>query len=502
MEILRTSKRILFILLSLIGFISVVFLYMGYVHHKFVLEVLVKEEEDLASKVYMNTFKHITSHYELIANSILMNKQVIDAFENGDREALQNITKLIYDKLKTENKYLEIMHFHTKDTKSFLRVHKPSKYGDDLSDIRHMINYVNDTKIKQIGLEVGRYGIHYRIALPVFNLENKYLGAFELGIDIKYILNMFDIDYDLKSILLINKELLTVLDKKDIIYKEFSKNYYILQQKSINNKICENVTTDILLEDYILTYTDKKDRLIINVKDLKSVMGKDIGKMLLVKDMSFYTDKIALIRNITVGSAILLMLISLYLLKRIFSYYAKALHAYQSKLEIKNRTLSKLSHTDHLTKISNRKHIEKVLKKELKRANRYNLPLSVLILDIDNFKNVNDTYGHNIGDKVLRTIAKSVSDSIRESDYFGRWGGEEFIIVSTETSLENALILADKIRNTIEKLDFKEFDGVTCSIGVSQYDYSQSYENIIYCSDMALYKAKNSGKNKVVKYIK
>jgi polar amino acid transport system substrate-binding protein len=103
-----------------------------------------------------------------------------------------------------------------------------------------------------------------------------------------------------------------------------------------------------------------------------------------------------------------------------------------------------------------------------------------------------------VGDKVLRAISKAVSASIRESDELGRWGGEEFIVVCPETSMENALSLAEKIRKNIEEIVFVELNGVTCSLGVAQYDDKQSYENLIYCADMALYKAKNSGKNRVV----
>jgi diguanylate cyclase (GGDEF)-like protein len=195
---------------------------------------------------------------------------------------------------------------------------------------------------------------------------------------------------------------------------------------------------------------------------------------------------------------VFLLFISFALIRKIFKNYISMTNSYQNKLEIKNRTLVKLSNIDHLTQISNRKSIETTLINELKRARRYEHKLSVILFDLDNFKNINDTYGHNIGDKVLRNIAKIVSSTIRETDYFGRWGGEEFIIISTETSLENALIVAEKIRKNIASHDFEDLEQVTCSIGIAQNNDTDTYLNIVHNADVALYKAKNSGKNKVV----
>ncbi|MDA3907497.1 MAG: GGDEF domain-containing protein [Sulfurimonas sp.] len=187
-------------------------------------------------------------------------------------------------------------------------------------------------------------------------------------------------------------------------------------------------------------------------------------------------------------------------MKKIFNNYINIINSYQSKLEIKNRTLLKLVNIDHLTKIHNRKSIETILIKELKRAKRYKHKLSVIIFDIDNFKNINDTYGHNTGDKVLKNISKVVTATIRETDYFGRWGGEEFIVISTETSLEKALLVAEKIRNSIYEHDFEEAEKVSCSIGVAQFTSEDTHQTIVHNADTALYQAKNSGKNKVVAY--
>ncbi len=192
------------------------FLYLGYVHHQFVLETIVDEERHVASSIYKNTFLQIAEKYEIIAQNILADQQIIDAFERGDRAELLALTAPIYKKLLEENPFLTIMHFHTKKTKSFLRLHKPQKFADDLSSIRHMINKVNTLKTKQIGLEVGRYGIDYRLALPVFNKAGKHLGAFEFGISINYIFDLFSQEYNFTPLLLLKKESFKEIFEKNI----------------------------------------------------------------------------------------------------------------------------------------------------------------------------------------------------------------------------------------------------------------------------------------------
>lgn len=500
MEIRTASKRIFIILLGLIGLITAIFLYVGYFQHKFVLETLVNEERQVASLIYKNTFKQITEKYELIANNILSNQQIVDAFEKGDRDELLRLTAPIYNDLLRNNPYLTIMHFHTADTKSFLRLHKPLKFGDDLSDIRHMINNVNTLRTKQIGIEVGRYGIYYRMALPVSNKEGKHLGAFEFGIDINYIFDLFDKDYNFTTVLLLKKEIFEAIyeNNKNLNYKSFSDEYYLIEPNS--NPIFDLLPSAVTSEKYLLVSSSGKDNLAFTVTDLKSVYHEDIGKILFIKNMNFYTDQIKIIKIVTIASALIIILFSFYFLRRTFNDYTDLIQRYQNILEIKNRTLSKLANTDHLTKISNRKHIDKILKKELKRADRYTRPLSLIMLDVDDFKKINDTYGHHIGDRVLRQISKIVCAVIRDTDYFGRWGGEEFIILTPETSLENAVILAEKIRTLISQADFEECKTVTCSIGVSAYSGGKDSNALINNADVALYEAKNSGKDRVLTY--
>jgi len=164
---------------------------------------------------------------------------------------------------------------------------------------------------------------------------------------------------------------------------------------------------------------------------------------------------------------------------------------------VKERTkeLEELSITDPLTKLYNRRKIDEMLAYETERAHRNRSSFSVILLDIDKFKDVNDTYGHQVGDAILIQISQLLSNNIRKIDTLGRWGGEEFFIISTEGYGNKAAEFAEKIRSIIEMHDFDEVGKVTCSFGVTHYIEGDTQDSILQRCDKALYKAKNSGRN-------
>jgi len=159
--------------------------------------------------------------------------------------------------------------------------------------------------------------------------------------------------------------------------------------------------------------------------------------------------------------------------------------------------LEKAAATDRLTGIHNREKIETELENELERSRRYDSTMSLIMFDIDFFKNINDTHGHSSGDQVLRYIACIVSNNVRSVDYFGRWGGEEFMLVLPETGIEAAGLLAEKLRRLIEHCAVDNIRGITCSFGVAQLEEMDSPGRIIKRVDAALYLAKRNGRNRV-----
>ncbi|NMF58825.1 GGDEF domain-containing protein [Pseudanabaena yagii] len=159
--------------------------------------------------------------------------------------------------------------------------------------------------------------------------------------------------------------------------------------------------------------------------------------------------------------------------------------------------------TDALTGISNRRHILEEGAKAFVRAQRYNLQLSLLMIDIDLFKNINDTYGHSTGDRAICKLTSICSQLVREMDLIGRLGGEEFVIILPDTPLDGAINLAERLRQTIESEQIQTEDHtyftMTISIGIANYNDSlNNFENMLSQADNALYKAKQMGRNRVV----
>lgn len=165
--------------------------------------------------------------------------------------------------------------------------------------------------------------------------------------------------------------------------------------------------------------------------------------------------------------------------------------------ELMVQEFRRIANTDGLTGIYNRSKIEQILTVEVLRARRYKHPLSIILADVDHFKLVNDTYGHNVGDVVLTGIASLMKEHIREVDTVGRWGGEEFLIVCPETSAQGARKLAEKLRKKIEKHHFKDLGIKTVSMGVSQMEEEEWDEDMLKRADKNLYKAKRGGRNRV-----
>ena len=164
---------------------------------------------------------------------------------------------------------------------------------------------------------------------------------------------------------------------------------------------------------------------------------------------------------------------------------------------IASKKLEKKALHDTLTGLYNREKLNEFLAHEMNVSRRYKTDLSIILFDIDNFKSVNDTFGHIAGDNVLRHLSLVVNKAIRNTDILARWGGEEFIIVAPSTALNSAKILAENIRALTCKDKFIDVGTVTCSFGVTKYRYNESIEDIIERVDVALYEAKNSGKNMV-----
>lgn len=164
---------------------------------------------------------------------------------------------------------------------------------------------------------------------------------------------------------------------------------------------------------------------------------------------------------------------------------------------IMHQEIERIAMIDNLTGIYNRHKFEECFALESERSRRFSLPLSIILIDIDHFKSVNDTYGHDVGDEVLKGLALVVQSNIRKIDIFARWGGEEFLVLSPGTTKANTQELAEKLRRAVEEAIFPEVGRITISLGVAAYNQKDSFADLFKRADEGLYIAKSNGRNQV-----
>jgi diguanylate cyclase (GGDEF)-like protein len=160
--------------------------------------------------------------------------------------------------------------------------------------------------------------------------------------------------------------------------------------------------------------------------------------------------------------------------------------------------LREISERDYLTNTYNRRQMYRLLSVELARARRYGTPLAVMMFDVDNFKAINDTYGHIAGDTILRRMVDAIHEQLRTSDHFIRFGGEEFIVVLPGIDVAAGASLAERLRELVKGIDFEFVSGITCSFGVCEPREDDDIDALIRRVDRLLYRAKHGGRDRVV----
>ncbi len=272
---------------------------------------------------------------------------------------------------------------------------------------------------------------------------------------------------------------------------------YQLRTHSFSNlKISGELDTKIRLGFAVR----KEDFMLFNIleKSLNSISAQH-KKEIYDKWVSVNIDKIDY-------SLFLKIFITLLLVLSFFAYRHKMALNYNNKLLLMNKELEdlnaklqELSQTDQLTQISNRRHLDITLAKEIKRALRHNTSLCIILIDIDFFKRINDTYGHQKGDEVLISIANILKNNSRDTDVVGRWGGEEFLIILSQIDIIQATEMAEKLRKKIRNYNFDFKETITASFGVTQYMHDKDDESSLLSRvDANLYEAKDAGRDKII----
>mgnify|MGYP003624123453 CR=1 FL=1 len=340
-----------------------------------------------------------------------------------------------------------------------------------------------------------------RVDVPFINqildLEGEKIGIIKGDAFVKILrqkypsLNIIEVE-DIKEGLdkVKNGELFAYLDTLASIGYEFQQKYF--GELKIAGKISENLKLSIAVvkeDKTLLTILQK------TVNKITNEMHREIfSKWIPIK----YQKGIDydLVWKISIG-AILFIILVVYWNRKIIKTN-KLLQEAKKDIEVKNKELEKLAITDKLTNLYNRRKLDELLQNELNRSERFKHTFAVTILDIDYFKKVNDTFGHQTGDKVLIEISNILRTHIRTTDFVGRFGGEEFVIICPESQKDGVYNLMESIRLDVQNHTFKDIGNITMSFGIALVKENDTSESLLKRADIALYEAKNSGRNKVV----
>lgn len=416
---------------------------------------------------------------------------------------------------------LEIFEFRYIDPDGTIRNSMfKEEIGKALTSKKFIETMQGDMKLNTFFFEVRDYVDVMSIYYPVYT-SNKLIGIVDLSVDIS--------EYNLKK---------GIKNNPDLLHRQVDiRNLLKSISASVTNSLSILLKTDIndFLHAYVAsTKTITQISIIDEEKNIyissdKSLIGKNLknkynkasgitmvdskptfitlvnSSLRLSIDASTYVNHENQLQNTAIITSLIALFFALFTSGLIYFTAIEQSRKEKERLEhlvkIRTKEIELLSKIDALTNLWNRRYLEEHLTAEFKRAKRYKHDLSIMIIDLDHFKNVNDTYGHLAGDEVLRQVSSRIKNSQRETDFIGRYGGEEIVVILPETDLETSKKVANSIREVIAAKPV-EFESnsiiITASIGISCLKPKHSEYPMIFAeADEALYNAKELGRNRV-----
>jgi diguanylate cyclase (GGDEF)-like protein len=471
-------------------------------------------------------------------------QEILLQLKDADKKKRTILREELYSQLKNRYEFMKLkgvlqFHFVMPDNKTFLRMHNPAQYDDDLSEVRYSFTNTNKTHEPTLGFEQGKTAHAFRNTYPVFDKNNNYLCALDVGYGSDVIQTHLTQVSQLHTHFLVYKEVFSVktwerkdlqlkyvqsIEHKDYMfamtkqhtYKELNKTKSFLTTFH-QEKIETNMNAEKSFGIYILK--DKK-AVIAAFMPIHNIKDKKVLAYLVSYESNPFIDTTLLFSKIVrLILFLLLSALTYFIYKNIIAARKEKEFSLKLEQKVKTRTqeleiqktkaenaakkLETMASKDFLTDLYNRRFFADLANNTINLAKRQAKDFSSLMIDIDKFKNVNDTYGHSTGDEVLKALAYVLVKNTRASDIVARFGGEEFVILLPDTDIAGAKIIAQKIRQRVESQPL-QINGTsinyTISIGVSQFnkDIDTVIDTVLDRADKALYKAKNSGRNQVV----
>jgi len=490
----------------------------------YLIDKIVEDKKEyylsVQSELLAVKYKSIHRYLKIMSQDIHLmysqNQQLIDALKLAkdakSKEEQAEIREKIYNLLKRNYKRLKHMgissvHFHTVDNHSFLRMNYPTEYGENLTSSRISIENTNRTHEPQSGFETSRFMTGLRFVYPLETKDKEPLGSVEISFSTAYLLNSIIDDFVYDAHVLIGKNISEGSIVAEGLFDEYQKsweseNYYIEESthKKINDKqLYKKISTPKLKKEIAEGIKKRKPFSVVVTYNYKNIIltflpltGTDKTKN--IAYIVTYTESDYL-SNIEIEHGYLKILFyTVLLMLFLFSIYV-----------ILNREkLKNLALYDPLTKLPNRALFTIEFQNELNRASRYNNKVALMFLDLDGFKAVNDTYGHQTGDALLQKVAETLITSIRKSDIACRLSGDEFTIILPDIrNQDEAVKVANFIINELNQdiIINHEVIKIGVSVGISIYpDHADNTNDLIKFADNMMYRSKINGKNQVTVY--
>ncbi len=463
--------------------------------------------QSVAKDYYQKSISRDTKAIKAIMAALRQDSMLSEIFASYNRDALLSYTDELFQELKRE---YQITHFYfiQPDRKTLLRVHAPERFGDKIDRITTIWAKNNKTVVH--GVELGVLGTFtLRVVSPWYdNQSGKLIGYVEMGMELDHVLDRIRESFGLEVAVVIYKEFLQQrkwTEGMRVLKRADSWDDYksVILSSAPSHKLSPVLDKYLkqgkhIHRDYITRLEYEGAAYWLLSMPIQDAMGHDVATTLLLSDASSKTK--------TSRQSLILIGTSVFLIGSIligFFYWQAG--RLGKRIEQNEKILTELATHDSLTGLCTRRMFHHYLDLELAHSVRFTHPISLLLIDIDYFKGVNDNYGHQAGDSVLMTLSKRIQESVREVDHACRYGGEEIAVILPETDVNGAQTMAARLINTVSSspfiIDEKRSLPITISIGIATYPiHADSDTALIAAADNALYEAKQAGRNRLKVY--
>lgn len=493
---------LVFSIVITIFLLAVILFYFGsQIQNKSVFQERFTRITSISGDFYKYNIESDAKAIQAIMSSLRVNKEFAAVFSTGDREHILNYVSPLYRELNSD---YNITHFYFSDLDrvNIIRAHAPSRFGDTINRIT-TLNAESSLDISY-GVELGKLGtLTLRVVSPWYSNEGEHIGYFELGMELDHIINRlkqvlgFDIELFIQKKYLNEeawKDGMNVL-KRNINWEEFNN---LVATKHIIHPVFRSFIQDGNVDNSfhkgaIISYEKEGSTFWLLSVPITDVDDQAIASLLILADTSFET-------NVAQETILKVSVAILFLVGLLLTLFLRQINKVIIDVSQDEQLLKTMASRDPLTNLFTRRVFNEHLKREILNAEKNNTSFSLALIDMDHFKNVNDTYGHNAGDIVLQKTGQHILSICRETDIACRFGGEEFVILVKSSNTVHIKLLVERIRKKIEDtpFDIGEKDSIylTVSAGVSYYNKATDDSlGMISAADKALYTAKSNGRN-------